>query len=239
MTEPRFGADARPLQIVRSPLARRMSLRIDTKGQVRLALPTRAPLAPALRWVESKRGWIEAQLASRPEAEVIRPGMTISVAGEVLTLDWAERHPRGPKRVGERLVVGGPLALMPARVLRWLRAEAKHVLTIETEEFAEKAGVSIASVGVGDPASRWGSCAANGAIRYSWRLILAPSFVRRATVAHEVAHRVHMDHSPRFYALLGALLEADPKPARRWLSAHGAALHSFGGVAASGSNSVG
>jgi predicted metal-dependent hydrolase len=239
MAEPRFGSDARPLHVVRSPLARRMSLRIDTKGQVRLSLPTRAPLAPALAWAETKRGWIETQLARRPEGEPIRSGMTIVVAGVPLVMDWAEQHPRGPRISGDRLTIGGPLALMPARLMRWLKAEARRVLTEETTEFAHKAGVSIASVGIGDPASRWGSCASTGAIRYSWRLILAPDFVRRATVAHEVAHRVHMDHSPRFYALLGDLLGTDPKPARHWLRLHGAALHSFGGTAASGSNSVG
>ena len=105
------------------------------------------------------------------------------------------------------------------------------LLSEETREFAEKAGVSVPSVGVGDPVSRWGSCAASGAIRYSWRLILAPAFVRRATVAHEVAHRIHMNHSPRFHALVAELLESDPAPARRWLRAHGSALHWFGRAA--------
>ena len=83
-------------------------------------------------------------------------------------------------------------------------------------------------VGVGDPLSRWGSCSSSGAIRYSWRLILAPDFVRRATVAHEVAHRVHMNHGPAFHALVETLFEADPKPARLWLRREGARLHRFG-----------
>jgi predicted metal-dependent hydrolase len=86
----------------------------------------------------------------------------------------------------------------------------------------------VARVGVGDPLSRWGSCSSSGGIRYSWRLILAPDWVRRATVAHEVAHRVHMNHSPAFHALVADLLGADPKPARSWLRSNGPLLHRIG-----------
>ena len=105
---------------------------------------------------------------------------------------------------------------------------ALDLLARETAEFAAKAGVSVGKVAVGDAKGRWGSCASTGVIRYSWRLILAPGFVRRATVAHEVAHRVHMNHGAAFHALVARLLDDDPAPARAWLRTHGAALHWFG-----------
>ena len=83
-------------------------------------------------------------------------------------------------------------------------------------------------IGVGDARSRWGSCSTGGDIRYSWRLILAPPEVRRATVAHEVAHRLHMNHGPDFHAAVAHLFGRDPAPERRWLREHGAALHAIG-----------
>lgn len=227
----RYGDRVSPLVVTRSALARRMGIRVDSLGRVRLTLPSRAPLGPAFAWAETKRGWIEGQLAKVPRGETIRDGMTLIFAGERLTLDWAEGNPRGPKRDRDRLIMGGPEALMAARLLRWMQREAKALLTAETLEFAVKAGVSIASVGIGDPVSRWGSCASSGAIRYSWRLILAPAFVRRATVAHEVAHRVHMDHSKRFHALVAELLGADPAPARRWLRTNAGTIQGFGRAA--------
>ena len=102
------------------------------------------------------------------------------------------------------------------------------MLETETAEYAAKAKVSVVQVAVGDAKGRWGSCASSGVIRYSWRLILAPSWVRRATVAHEVAHRVHMNHAPVFHALVEQLYGEDPTPARVWLRTHGAELHWFG-----------
>ena len=109
-----------------------------------------------------------------------------------------------------------------------MRGLALDLLARETAEFAARAGVGVSRVAVGDPQRRWGSCASSGVIRYSWRLVLAPRAVREATVAHEVAHRLHMDHSPAFHAAVARLLGDDPMPARAWLRAHGAGLHWVG-----------
>ena len=110
----------------------------------------------------------------------------------------------------------------------WLRRAALDLLSRETDEIAARAEVAVSKVVVGDARGRWGSCASSGVIRYSWRLVLAPSFVRRATVAHEVAHRVHMNHGPAFHALAAELFGDDPAPARAWLRQHGAGLHWYG-----------
>src|SRR5690606_37233451 len=94
------------------------------------------------------------------------------------------------------MIVGGPLAHAGARAVRWLRDRALETLTAETQALARAHGLPLTTVSIGDPRSRWGSCASSGAIRYSWRLILAPPSVRQATVAHEVAHLRHMHHGP-------------------------------------------
>ena len=44
-------------------------------------------------------------------------------------------------------------------------------------------------------------------------------------VAHEVAHLVHFDHSPAFYALLAQLYEGDLSAADLWLKRQGRSLY--------------
>jgi predicted metal-dependent hydrolase len=78
-------------------------------------------------------------------------------------------------------------------------------------------------VTVRDTKSRWGSCSQNGSLSFSWRLILAPDFVRDYVVAHEVAHLKEMNHSPRFWAQV-KLLSPDMVRARQWLRDHGRTL---------------
>lgn len=223
------GGRAQPLVIVRRHGVKGMRLSIDPRdASVRLSLPLRAPLRPALAWAAGKRAWIEAELAKMPSGEPIVPGMRLVIAGEAVVLDWSASNRRNPNLDTGQLRVGGPIEQMPARVLRFLKRLALETLTCETRQLAAAHNISIGKVGIGDPKSRWGSCASSGDIRYSWRLILAPSNIRLATVAHEVAHRVHMNHSREFHALVMRLNGADPAPARRWLRANGTGLHWFG-----------
>ena len=223
------GAGQVALQIVRSPRARRMRLRVDRRtGAVLLTVPPRASERKALAWAAGHAEWIEKQLETvKPPARLL-PGATLPLYGEPHRIDWEAARPRAVRVEEGRLLVGGPAENVEARILRWLKRHAADLLGRETKEMAAKAGVTVARVGVGDPLSRWGSCSSAGAIRYSWRLILAPDWVRRATVAHEVAHRIHMNHGPQFHALVEHLLGADPKPARSWLRSDGPLLHRFG-----------
>jgi predicted metal-dependent hydrolase len=212
-----------------SARARRLRLRVDPRTRaVLLTVPRRTSRKAALAWAAGHRDWLESTLAAMPEGAPIVPGGTIPWRGETLRVDWARTHPRRVTIDRDRLVVGGAPESLEGRVLRWLKGEALALLTRETHEYAAKAGVMASRVGIGDPVSRWGSCASSGAVRYSWRLIMAPDFVRRATVAHEVAHLVHMNHGPDFHALVAALLGADPAPARAWLKREGGALHRIG-----------
>ena len=234
------GGRTRALTIVRRHAVRGMRLTVDPRdATVRLTLGTRDSLRPALAWVAGKRTWVEGELARLPLAEPIVPDMVFALGNDKVRLDWNAEHPRLPRLVdvGERdtlnsavhrLHVGGPRAQLSTRVLRFLRNYAASVIESETRSLAVANDLTIGKVGVGDPKSRWGSCTTSGDIRYSWRLVLAPAFVRRATVAHEVAHRVHMDHSRAFHRCAAELNGSDPTPARQWLRAHGPALHWFG-----------
>jgi predicted metal-dependent hydrolase len=233
-TEPVFagGVHVRPLTLIRSARARQMRLVVNPRDAcVRLTIPRRAGLGEAYRWAETKRGWIEAQLAAFPSPHPIQPGMNVPLAGTMLTLEWDAAYPRKPCCVGTNLRVGGPRAGLDLRLMRWLKTEARALLEEESRACAAQIGVTLGRVAVGDPVSRWGSCTASGDLRYSWRLILAPDNVRRATVAHEVAHRVHMNHGREFHALVASLHGEDPGPARHWLRTHGAELHWFGRAA--------
>lgn len=215
-----------PLKVRADKRARRLRLRLDTKGEgLTLTVPRGVSRRRALAWASEHEEWALEALGRRGSGVALAPGAMVPLYGVPHVVDWSAERPRRVQVEPGRLVCGGPLEGLQARLVRWLRAEALAVLTVETKEFAAKRGLKVERVSVGDPRSRWGSCSSSGTIRYSWRLILAPEFVRRATVAHEVAHLVHMNHAPPFHALVAELLEDDPASARAWLRREGAALH--------------
>ncbi|WP_419248215.1 M48 family metallopeptidase [Sphingobium yanoikuyae] len=219
---------AMPVRVRRSERARAYKLTIDgVRGELRLSLPARANLKRALGWAQGHEDWVRAQMAVTPAVTLLGDGATFPLEGREVRICWIAGATRTIRLEGDRLILGGAAESVGARVLRWLRTRAKAVLEAETLAMAQDHGLIVASVGTGDTRSRWGSCTSTGAIRYSWRLILAPAWVRRSTVAHELAHLLHMDHSPAFHAAHARIYGEDPRPARAWLKAHGAGLHRY------------
>jgi predicted metal-dependent hydrolase len=204
-----------PLTVRVHPRARRLKLRFDDKrGGLLLTVPPRTSRRAALAWAESQHNWVAAQLTRQPAAQPLEPGAVITLNGEDVRLEWDETGGRSVRSVAGRLVCGGPRAGYERRIEAWLKARARDALSAEIAEIAAVAGVTVRAVSIGDADSRWGSCSASGAIRFSWRLILAPPHVRRFVVAHEVAHRLHMDHSPAFKAAEARLYGGPVAPAR-------------------------
>ena len=227
----RFGAGGRTAELVVRPHRGAHGLRLSVdpaRGRVLLTLPPQASKRVALAWAETRRAWVEGVLAAAPAPRPFAPGTALPWDDAELTIDWASERARTPRCDGDRLLCGGPLEHLSARVEAWARREAQRVLEAETRALAAQAGVSVERVRVGDPRTRWGSCGAQGTLSYSWRLLLAPAFVRRSVVAHEVAHRLHMHHGPTFHVEHRRLLGEDPGPADRWLRAGGRGLHLFG-----------
>jgi len=93
---------------------------------------------------------------------------------------------------------------------------------------AERLQRPVKRVGLRDSRSRWGSCGPDGGLSFSWRLVFAPSHVLDYLVAHEVAHLVHKNHGPRFWAETRALCDGPMEAPRAWLRANGEILLQYG-----------
>jgi len=209
--------------------ARRMRLRFDERERLlKVTHPRHVRPSAALAWAASQRSWVDQQLGRTLPAEPFIPGAIIPIEGRDVELDWSEVAPRTPVFEGDRLVCGGPEGGFGRRVEQFLKRLALETLSKETEEMAAVAGVKASSVAVGDARTRWGSCSSGGAIRYSWRLILAPPEARRFVVAHEVAHLRHLDHGRKFKALESELFGGDVAAAQSLLRSHNPRLRRIG-----------
>ena len=213
--------------------ARRYTLRIQaTTREVIITIPPRGTLKEAREFAQKHGGWIAARLGRLPEAAPFADGVTVPVRGVPHRIEhrrgtrgtvWIEVSAEG-KRI---LCVAGDAPHVNRRVGDFLRREAKRDLEIASHRFAAALGVTVKRVVVRDQSSRWGSCSTTGLLSYSWRLILAPSVVLDYLAAHEVAHLVEMNHSPRFWRLVQRLCPSHDN-AKAWLDTHGADLHRYG-----------
>ncbi len=105
----------------------------------------------------------------------------------------------------------------------WLRAAARFAIAAQVAAHAAAMGVSYGHVAIRDQKTRWGSCSRAGNLNFNWRLTLAPPAVLEYVVVHELAHRVEMNHSARFWRIVAQYCPAYGAH-RLWLRTHGAEL---------------
>jgi predicted metal-dependent hydrolase len=121
------------------------------------------------------------------------------------------------------ILVRGTAETVPARVAAFLREEARQRITRLVAEHTATLGVTPGRIRLKDTRSRWGSCAPDGTLAFSWRLVMAPGWVLDYVVAHEVAHLRELNHSPQFWQVLAGLTP-HRDAAVAWLKENGPAL---------------
>jgi len=91
-------------------------------------------------------------------------------------------------------------------VAQWLKDEALRLVAPHVATFAARLTTVLPPVKLTNARSEWGSCNHRGEIRLNWRLVQLPPDLAEYVVAHEVAHLVELNHSPRFWSQVEQLL---------------------------------
>jgi hypothetical protein len=229
----KHGSQVYSVRLRRHRRARRYTLRIHPSDrEAILTMPPRGTLAEAKDFAQRHGGWVAARLGRLPKAAPFHHGAVIPLrgithrivhrAGERGTV-WAETRDSG-ERI---LCVAGELEHLDRRVHDFLKREARRDLQKASQRHADALGVKVKRLSVRDQSSRWGSCTSSGSLSFSWRLILAPPFVLDYLAAHEVAHLVEMNHSPRFWKVVARICNHVER-AKKWLDVEGNDLHRYG-----------
>ena len=114
----------------------------------------------------------------------------------------AARARHGLDRTGARrqtkslplLCVSGERPHVARRVQDFLMREARRDIEAAVTRHAAKLGVTPRRITLRDTTSRWGSCSSTGALNFSWRLIMAPSY--RARLSRRARGRPPRPHEP-------------------------------------------
>jgi hypothetical protein len=222
-----------PVVVRRSAQARRYTLRVKpaTREAV-LTMPLRGSMATARDFADRHGGWLAARFAKLPSFVDFTHGASVPLRGAAHRIDhrpatrgtaWLDVGDDGAPVIA----VAGDAAFTERRVRDFLKREARRDIEASVARHAKRLGVTIRKISIKDTTSRWGSCAADGSLSFSWRMILAPPFVLDYLAAHEVAHRVEMNHSARYWKIVASIFP-DYERAENWLKRNGAELHRWG-----------
>lgn len=191
---------------------RSFALHVDPRG-IRVAAPLGAGREEVERFVQGHAAWLidkldrQVQRQARQRFEPV-DGAFFPVFGHPCRLRLID-HRRGAKwgvaedgveelRIGrgsdpERMLV----AALKKRSLAWFEGRVA--------EYCHRLGLVPPPVGITSARTRWGSCSARSGIRLHWRLLHLPAALGDYVVAHEVAHLLEMNHSPRFWSVVERL----------------------------------
>jgi len=220
-----------PYALRRSGRARRARLTLTAEGEALVVLPADADesVAGALvqrhhRWLERHRSRILAErraLASRPALDAGRL-VQLGGVGHRIKIDRRATlarpsvvvHPDEPVLVVR--LPGDKGHDLPAVLERWLRREARRVLSQAVAARSTEMGLRADRVSVRDQRTRWASASPTGTLSFSWRLVMCPPEVLDYVVVHELAHLRWRGHGPRFWSLVFRHVP-DTDRHRRWL----------------------
>lgn len=219
---------------LRRSARRSIGFLIDDSG-LRITAPRHTPLAEIEAALVEKSGWVLRKLseweAHRARRERLRvrweSGGQVHVLGEPLTL-LTETGPSRSKidrirQEGTTLRVllpktpSDPSGWIREQVHTWLKLRARECFGERLPPLTERLGRAPRAWTLSSARTRWGSCTHDGCIRLNWRLIHYPLPVIDYVIAHELAHLVHMNHGPRFWAKVRALV-GDFEDTRRFLN---------------------
>ncbi len=191
---------------------RRLSLTIDERGLI-VGAPGRVSLVEIDTFIHSNAEWVLAKLAEHTNRQTRRH----------LAVRDGARLPLLGADIGLRIVSGANRSrwhddylLLEARegtdsddharlVRRALQRRALVLFDDRLSHYAARLGRTPPRLGLSSARTRWGSCSLKSGIRINWRLIHLPLALVDYVIAHELAHLIEMNHSPRFWAVVESI----------------------------------
>jgi len=170
-----------------------LGLEVTSEGMIRIRAPYGVSEDVILRFLESKSAWIQKSLAK------------VRARQEKLKEEEAQ------------------YGKLTEAELKVLKMQAEEVFPARAAFYAGKMGISYGRITIRRQKTRWGSCSQSGNLNFNCLLMLAPPGVVDYVVVHELCHRIEMNHSPRFWELVGEVYP-DYDRWKRWLKENGGRL---------------
>jgi predicted metal-dependent hydrolase len=189
---------------VKSQRARKLSIRINQAGEVRVSLPRFVSQKQAERFLLSKQPWIQKHLQKlkvRDCKDSLPPnGGFVQIRGKEHRVQLLREEPD-----------------VEAAIWRMLQKEAKDYLPRRVKELSEQHGYKISGIKIRKMRTRWGSCSAAKNINLNSWLVMLPEYLSDYVILHELVHTKIPDHSSRFWEELDGITRGQSKKYRREL----------------------
>ena len=171
-------------------------------GELRVAAPNRTSDADIAKLVRQRADWILDKLDRDPPPRLrdqIKDGGRLPLLGGELRVVVDPDAAEAAAINGARLLLRQP---DPDAAEACLRLRARDDIQQRVQDWTPIVGAEPSAVLIRAQKRRWGSAAANGALRFNWRLVFAPPEIVDYVVVHELCHLRRADHSPHYWKIV-------------------------------------
>ncbi|MBI5149837.1 MAG: M48 family metallopeptidase [Candidatus Omnitrophica bacterium] len=213
----------KPYTLIRSK-RRTIALMISCDATLVVRAPAHTPLDTIEQFIGKNADWIArtvARLQRRPRAakKEFVSGEEFFFLGRSCPLE-IRNDTHQPLDLRDGFILNAnERSRARALFIAWYKNEAKKIIAQRVGWWAGRFDLTYQSVNITCANRRWGSCAPDDRLNFSWRLVMAPMAVIDYVVVHELAHILHKNHSRRFWNKVKAMYP-DYKPAQTWLRAN-------------------
>ena len=194
--------------------ARRLSIKVFPRGRVEVVVPPRTKPATVQAFVKENTEWINNARASfaaiHPPEPFILPNVVELAAIEQQFRIRYERQSQATtvryRSSGNTVVLSGRTGddkLCVAALKRWLASLAKTEFAPRLRALSVTTGNAYKKMHVRGQKTCWGSHSSSGTISINYCLLFLDPDSLRYLMIHELCHAKHMNHSTRFWNLVG------------------------------------
>lgn len=188
---------------------RTLALTLDRQGHLIAHAPLRMPLRTIEAFILEKQDWIARKRQELSAAGSRMSGFSLEEGGCIPYLGGRVRisYDSVRRATMQDGVLTLPRTGRPAQqVLNWLAEQARRELPSYVEKWSKRMNVYPTALTFGYAKARYGSMTSEGRMRLNVALMHFPPQYIDYVVVHELAHRVHSDHSPAFHAYVESVL---------------------------------
>ena len=214
------------LQIIRKPV-KNLRIRVVNAQTVQAVAPKLMSRMQIEQFLDKKKAWIHKQIEKHIQASTLiqLDHNQLLLHGEaytVLCLEWQwNAYTIDHKR---KFVWRGHDLTDTHKQTHRYKTYAKKILSQRLDYLSQQHNISYDKCFIRDQKTKRWSCSSKGNIGLNRRLVKMPERVMDYIINHELAHRLHMDHSQKFRDACTALFPKT-KEARKRLKEYGRALH--------------
>lgn len=209
--------------------SRSIKLKIEKDGQLVVVTPPKINKGQIEDFIQKNVYWIQ-KTQTKISDNLAITDEKVQVFGKWYLIEkmHTDLIPVGVKVYGEKILINSAKnnptnQEIKKKIDQFIKNTAEKYIIPRTFQIGQKMNIEFKNIILRQQKTRWGSCSSTLTLSFNWRLVHYPTHIIDYVIIHELSHIIHMNHSDKFWALVGKY-DPEHRQHRNWLKKKGMSL---------------